>query len=293
MNLLENLKLTYKNGNTLTKLIYFNVAVFIVVKVFLIFFRLFNVDVSMYLNWLAVPANFTDLGRRFWTPLTYMFMHKDFMHIFFNMLMLFWFGKIFLMYYSEKQLLALYLFGGLIGAFIYILAYNFFPYYETASYYTIVIGASGAVMAIIVADAVKSPNAELQLMFIGKVKLIYIAIVTVLISVFGITGENGGGEMVHLGGALAGYLFATLEKKGKDITPFFNKIIDFFVNLFRRRETKFKTTTYHTPKMSDGDYNQQKANTEAELDRILDKIKTSGYESLTADEKRKLFEQKK
>ncbi|MGC3978677.1 MAG: rhomboid family intramembrane serine protease [Paludibacteraceae bacterium] len=293
MNIIENLKLTYKNGNTLVKLIFFNTVVFIVIKLILIVFELFNQDISAYVNYLAAPASFQLLIRQCWTPVTYMFMHEDFMHLFFNMLALYWFGKIFLMYYSEKQFLALYFLGGLIGVSVYVLSYNFFPYYEEFLYNSYVIGASGAVMAIIVADAVKSPAAELQLLFIGKVKLIYIAIVVVLISAFGITGKNGGGEMVHIGGALAGYLFVVLEKKGKDITPLFNKIVDFFVNLFRFKKTPPKARRFHSAKMSDSDFNQWKAKNEQELDKILDKIKTSGYESLTSAEKKKLFEQKR
>lgn len=293
MNVFDNLKLTFKNGNTLTRLIYVNAAVFLGINIALIVLKLFKLDGEVYLDWLAVPSRLTELARRFWTPITYMFAHQSFMHILFNMLMLFWFGKLFLMYYSEKQLLALYLFGGLMGALAYVGAYNFFPYYEDARFLGVLLGASGAIMAVVVATAVKAPNTEMALLLIGRVKLIYIALAVVLISIFGVTGNNGGGEMAHLGGALAGYLFVALEKKNRDITPFFNRIIDFFVNLFRRKEPKLKARKYNAAKMSDGDFNRQKSDNEAEINRILDKIKTSGYESLNSDEKRKLFEQKK
>lgn len=292
-NIFETIKQNYKYGSSLTKLIYFNVAIFVGIKFFVIIFRLFNVDVSLYLTLIAIPANTMSLLHHFWTPLTYMFVHEEFMHLIFNMFALYWFGKIFLMYFSEKQLLALYLFGGLVGALIFVLSFNLFPYYKLSETDALVIGASGSIVAIIVAAAVKAPNSELRLLFIGKVKMIYIAIATVLISFFGITGENSGGEMVHVGGALAGYLFVVFEKKGNDITLIFNKIIDFFVTSFRKREPKLKATKYHSAKMSDGDYNRQKAQNEAEIDTILDKIKTSGYESLTANEKRKLFDKKK
>ena len=292
MNLTDNLKQTFKNGNTLTKLIYVNVAVFLFVNVLLIIFRLFTIDASRHFDWLAVPSNLSDLARHCWTPLTYMFLHKDIMHLLFNMLMLYWFGKIFLIYFSEKQLLSLYLFGGLVAALVYVAAYNIFPYYSPVSDYSLLMGASGSIMAIIVAAAVRAPNVEMNLLLIGRVKLIYIALVTVLISFFSVTGNNGGGEMAHLGGAMGGYFFVVIGNKGTDITAFINKIIDFFVNL-RRQRPKLKTTKFNTQRMSAEEYNQKKAQDSVEIDRILDKIKTSGYESLTTDEKKRLFEQKK
>lgn len=293
MSIFDNLKLNFRNGNTLTKLIYVNAAVFLIINIGIIFLKLFKIDGEMYLDWLAVPSNLSELPYRFWTPLTYMFAHQNFMHILFNMLMLYWFGKLFLMYFSEKQLLALYLFGGLLGALVYVTAYNVFPYYEGMRHASLLLGASGAIMAVVIATAVKSPNAEMQLLLIGRVKLVYIAVAVVLINVFGVTGNNGGGEIAHLGGALAGYVFVLLEKKNRDITPFFNRIIDFFVNLFRRKEPKLKVRKYHAAKMSDGDFNRKKSENEQVINDILDKIKTSGYESLTSEEKRELFEQKK
>ncbi len=292
MNFIEKLKHIFRNGNIVTRLIYINVGVFLVVSVLSVFFKLFGLGQIEYTKWFSVPSNLQWLLTHFWTPVTYMFYHERFFHILFNMLVLFWFGRIFLMYYSEKQLLSLYILGGLFGAAAYILAYNLFPFYEAASYYSLLMGASGAILAILTASAVRAPNMELQMLLIGRVKLKWIAVATILISFFGITSENGGGEIAHLGGALAGYLFVVSERKGTDITSFINRIIDFFVNLFRPRPKK-KTTVFHAQKMSPEEYNQKKANDEKEIDRILDKIKTSGYESLTTEEKRKLFEQKR
>lgn len=294
MNLIENLKLAFKNGNSLIKLIFVNVAIFVFINIFLITLKLFKLDGFEYFNWFAVSSNFTELLHHFWTPLSYMFLHQKLMHLLFNMLALFWFGKIFLMYYTEKQFIALYFFGGIVGAIIFVLAYHLFPFYSDIKNTGILLGASGSIMAVVMASAVKAPNFEMQLLFIGKIKIIYIALVTVLISILGVTGENGGGEMAHLGGAFAGYIFVLLEKNGRDIiTPFFNKMIDFFVNLFHKNGTKFKTTTYHSAKMTDDNFNQKKAANEIEINKILDKIKSSGYESLTTDEKQKLFEQKR
>jgi len=293
MNLFENIKQTFRQGNILVKLIYINVAVFVLFHLTIISLKLFNVSGEFLLQYLAVPANVTQLLYRIWTPLTYMFMHERFFHLFFNMLCLYWFGKMFLMYFSEKQLVGIYFIGGFLAAVFYIVAYNVFPYYNSLIYTSLLIGASGSVMAIIVATAVKSPNSEMRLLLIGAVKLKYIAIAIVLISLFGITSKNGGGELAHLGGALIGYLFAVLLNKGRDMTKWLNRLIDSLVSLFRPKKMKVskKSAHYNRPKMSDSDYNKNKAERMAEIDHILDKIKSSGYESLNAEEKRKLFEQ--
>ena len=293
MNLFENIKQTFRQGNTLIKLIYINAAVFILFHLAIISLKLFNVSGDFLLQYLAIPADVTQLLYRFWTPLTYMFLHEGFLHLFFNMLCLYWFGKMFLMYFSEKQLVGLYLIGGFLAAVFYITAFNVFPYYHSSIYKSLLMGASGSVIAIIVAAAVKSPNSEMRLLLIGAVKLKYIAIAVVLISFFGITSENGGGELAHLGGALAGYLFAVSLNKGNDITKWLNWLIDRLFSLFRPQKMKVskKSARYNKPQMNDGDYNRNKAERMAEIDRVLDKIKSSGYESLTAEEKRKLFEQ--
>ena len=299
MNFLDNIKLTFKNGNMVIRLIYINGAVFLIFGLLSIFLHLFRLDQISFTHWFSVPSNMKDLLTHIWTPITYMFYHERFFHILFNMLVLFWFGKIFLMYFSEKQLLAVYVFGGLLGALLYIMAYNLLPVYTTPQADgflpvngSLLMGASGSIMAVILAAAVRSPNMEMQLMLVGRIKLMWIAIIIILVSVFGLRSENSGGELAHLGGALGGYLFVTFEKKGVDITRFINSIVDFFVNIFKPRP-KMKATQYNAQKMSPEEYNQKKARDVKEIDRILDKIKTSGYESLTSDEKRKLFEQKR
>ena len=133
MNFTERLKHIFKNGNIITKLIFVNVAVYLLVSVLSIFFKLFGLSQLEYTRWFSVPSNLQWLITHFWTPITYMFYHERFFHILFNMLVLFWFGRIFLLYYSEKQVLSLYFLGGLFGAVAYIVAYNLFPYYEAAS----------------------------------------------------------------------------------------------------------------------------------------------------------------
>jgi len=292
MNLFENIKLTFKQGNSLTKLIYINATVFLLVKLIVILLQLFTISGDFLVSYLAIPADLTTLLHRAWTPLTYMFMHEGFMHILFNMVSLFWFGKIFLMYFSEKQLVGLYIFGGFIGAALYVLAYNLFPYFAPVLQQSLLLGASGSIMAIILATAFQSPNMELQLMFLGRVKLKYIASFVVLSSFFGVTSNNAGGEIAHLGGALAGYLFVVSLRQGRDLTKGLNRILDSIFNLFGPRKLRVKPNPHsNTSRMSDADFNANKARKMADIDKILDKIKTSGYESLSGEEKKRLFEQ--
>lgn len=293
MNFLYNIKRSFKNGNVLLKLIYVNAGVFLIFGVLSVVMQLFRLRWVEFSHWFSTPANVEQLLTHFWAPITYMFYHEHFFHLFFNMLVLFWFGRIFLIYYSEKQLLSLYLFGGLMGAVMYVLIYNILPYYEAAAYYSLLMGASGAIMAILTASAVRAPNMEVSLLLFGQIKLMWIALATILISFFGLTSHNAGGELAHLGGALAGYLFVTVYKRsGKDVTAFITAIIDFLINLLRPRP-KMKRKIFHAQKMSTQEYNRKKVADEKEIDRILDKIKTSGYDSLSVEEKRKLFEQRR
>ena len=291
MTFFENLKRVFRNGDSLIKPIYLNSAIFLVVKLIDILFLLFNSSGSFISSYLAVPSSLSLLAFRFWTPLSYMFFHEDVLHILFNMIALYWFGKLFLMYFSEKQLIGLYLFGGISGALLYLLAYNIFPFYASMLHGSFLLGASGSIMAVMLAVAFRSPNLEMQMLFIGRVKLIYIAIVYVLVSLFGITSANGGGQLAHLGGAFAGYIFVVSLRRGTDLTKVFTLILDALSNLFKPRRLKVKKTGYANRKMTDAEFNANKVKKITEIDRILDKIKTSGYESLSAEEKKRLFEQ--
>jgi len=294
MNIIDNIKHTFKQGNALSRLILINLSVFVILKLVIIIFTLFNSSGEYLVSFLAVPSDVISLIQKAWTPITYMFLHEGFMHILFNMLNLFWFGKLFTIYFSEKQLVGLYLLGGLFGAAFYIAAFNLFPYYSPVLHQSLLLGASASIMAIIVATAVRTPNMEMQLLFLGNIKLKYIATVIVLMSFFGITSDNGGGQLAHLGGALAGYLFVVSLRQSIDLTKGLNWLLDFLYDLFRPRKLKIRhNKTRKNGPMSDADYNANKARKMAKIDHILDKIKTSGYDSLTADEKKQLFDQGK
>lgn len=287
----------FVRGTSLMRLIYINVAVFVVAKLLLIILLLFNIDGDNLLAYLELPSNLMVLIYRPWTVVTYMFFHAGFGHLFFNMLALYWFGRIALEYYSQKQVTAIYIMGGLSGAVLYLLAYNLFPYFETAVLNSYLLGASGAVLAICTAVATINPNYPIRFMFIGEIKLVWLAAGMILVSLFGITGSNAGGEFAHIGGAIFGYLYAAAWKRGNDWSVTLNKTIDTVVDLFKRKP-KVKVSgsaARHSASSasrvkSDAEYNKEKRRNSDAIDAILDKIKQRGYESLTAEEKRELFD---
>ena len=304
MDIINELKKRYKNGSVVFKLIFINVAAFIVVGI-LNLFSLFGVPGLATEKWLAVPADLESLLYKPWTLITYMFLHYDFLHILFNMLWLFWFGQMFMQFIIPKRMLSVYILGGLSGAIMYIVAFNLIPAFQPSVPVSMALGASASVYAIVVAVCAYAPDHSIGLLFIGRVKLKYIAIVVVVIDVLSISKGNAGGHIAHLGGALFGYLFAIRLKKGKDITKGFAATMDWLASLLKR-QPKMKVTSNKykrsqkpssgassTRTASDMDYNKKKKISQAEIDRILDKISKKGYDSLTKDEKDTLFDMSK
>lgn len=293
----EEIKQRYKEGSVLTKLLIINVAVFIVINLVHVLLFLFNPDtqavaatMDQVLNWLAVPSAVGELILKPWTIITYMFLHKGLLHILFNLLWLYWFGRIFLMYIDQKKLLGVYLVGGLSGALLYMLAYNIFPAFSSYVPYSMMLGASAAVMAVVFAIAFYVPDFSLNLLLIGPVKLKYIAIFTIVLDFLMIASSNAGGHISHLGGAVFGYLFIHQYKQHKDITRWAWELFyrDKRTGKSRKRKNPHMHVSYKRPK-TDMEFNAQKAKERAELDRILDKVSKSGYESLTKQEKEILF----
>ena len=270
------------------KLMFINIGAFILTQLLRVLLLLFNKSLGETLLYFEVPSDPIMLLRQPWSILTYAFLHAGFLHILFNMLWLYWFGRIFLNYFTGKQMFGLYLLGAISGALVFVLAYNVFPYFAGHSGY--LIGASAAVMAIVFASAVYNPNFEIQLLFIGRVKLIYLAIATFLVDFLSIVSTNAGGHFAHIGGALFGILFALQYRKGRDLTGIINKPIDWIVCLFPKRDTKSKMKITHQKPNIDWTYNERKNKKNAEIDTILEKIKRSGYGNLSKEEKQKLFD---
>lgn len=289
-SIFTNLKNTFRTGNILAKLIYINVGLFILIRLMGVIFLLFNIPGISFLQYLQMPSSPELLLYRPWTVITYMFTHFDFLHILFNMLWLYWFGGLFLNFFSERQLGGLYLLGGIAGAVLFMLAYNIFPYFQTVASSSYLMGASASVMAIVFAVSFYRKDLEINLFLIGRVKLIYLALFTFVIDLLAITSDNAGGHIAHIGGALLGIWFAMRIQKGKDLTAPMNRLLDWVVNLGKRKP-KMKVTYKRAE--TDYEYNARKNRQSADLDAILDKLKRSGYESLSGDEKRQLFDASK
>jgi len=280
----------FRAGTSLTRLIYINIAVFLaIVVVSIIAFLLDNPALSVKaIDLLSVPASLKALLARPWTIITYMFTHKDIWHILFNMLWLYWFGRIFLEYLDQRKLVAVYLLGGICGAIVYVLSFNIFPVYKVMLAESVAIGASASVMAIVIAIAAYVPNYTINLLFIGRIRIIYVALVIFILTSAVDFSVNSGGKLAHIGGALFGYLFTLNIRKGRDIGKGINRIIDFFATLFKPR-SKMKVT-YRKP-ATDYDYNKIKTEHQSRINHILDKISKGGYDSLTKEEKDILFKE--
>jgi len=286
MGIVDEIKLSFRNGSYLTKLIYINIAIWVIVRLVFVGFKLSGSDGSQMLTWLALPASFELFISRPWTILTYMFLHFEFLHILFNVLWLYWFGKIFLEYHSQQKLLSVYLIGGFSGGVAYMLAYNLIPVFQKSVLDVQLLGASASVIAIVIAIAVYVPNHLIHLVFIGPVKIRWIAFVSVLLYVINLSGDNAGGNFAHLGGALWGWIYMSQLMAGREITGRFDRMTDAFFSWFRpRRKLKIK---YNAPN-PEYNYNRSKVSQQDEINRVLDKIGKSGYDSLTFDERETLF----
>lgn len=298
-NPLDELKGFFLRKSMLKRLIIINVIVFFIVNIFSLIFYLFQFNsnnshgdsINLLIYWLAVPADVLSLLLKPWTLFTYMFLHENLLHLLFNMLVLYFAGRIFMEYLDDKKLLSLYLFGGFCGAAFYILSYNVFPVFRDSISNSIALGASASVLAVLVAIAVYIPEYTVHLLLIGKVKLKYIAITLVIMDVFSIQRGNAGGHLAHLGGALWGYSYIAFFLKSNvlkkyDISSWFNKL---FKKINFEKKSKLKKVYSRERPVSDEEYNREKIERQKKIDKILDKISRSGYSSLTTEEKDFLF----
>jgi len=277
----------FKQKDVLMRLIIINVVIFLLLNLVNLFGALFELNLPDLRLYLGVSSSISIVLSRIWTLFTYMFVQYDILHILFNMLMLYWFGQIFLMYFTRKNLVALYILGGLAGALFYIITFNTIPYFISRGD-SFMIGASASVMAIIFGAAFYNKNQEIGLLFIGRIKIVYLAWAIFILDIIALgSGSNLGGHIAHIGGAVLGYIFAVRYKKGKDITKGINRLFDRTVNLFK---PKPKMRVSFNKRETDEEYNVRKHSEAQEIDRILDKIKQSGYASLNEKEKKRLFD---
>ncbi|MEQ8469643.1 MAG: rhomboid family intramembrane serine protease [Marinoscillum sp.] len=284
-----------KPNNAPAQLIIINVVVFLVLGILMVISTLSGTEIifQVVYNQFSIPPVLTDFILRPWTLFTYAFAHSlsGIFHILFNMLIFYWFSKLILEFLGNQKVIAIYVLGALAGGVAYLLVYNLIPFYqEQAPGISGMVGASAAVYATVVAAAVFMPNYTFFLLFLGPVRIKYIAAFYVVVSFLGSTGGNAGGNIAHLGGALVGWLYISQLRSGTDIGAwiigFINWVKSFFV-----ASPKIKVTHRSAPKQSKSRKTTSGASKpeQEEIDAILDKISQSGYDSLTKEEKQKLF----
>lgn len=284
MELFQNLKQGYKSGNIIQRLLYWNVAIALI----LFLFKAFYAPVYLFLvNNLSLNSDFQVFLFKPWTLITYSFLHADFIHLLFNLLMLYFIGMLFETFFNKFQLLAVYLFGGIFAGIIYLVASSFF---ENNS---IVVGASGAIMALLFAVTTYRPTMNVRLLLVGNIPIWYLAVFFVFLDVIQIPMSNAGGHITHLGGALFGFIYIKLLNSGFDFANFFVWISKLF-SKDKKKYTKFKKvyTNHQTSKTQTVSKRLQTDEVQIKIDAILDKISKSGYESLSKDEKDFLFKQR-
>ena len=268
----------FNSGSRLNLFIGINIIVFFGLGILRTIEWLFTREIAVttwIVDQLTVPAYLPELLYKPWTLLTYMFSHTGLLHFIFNVLWLYWMGRIFEDFLNSRQFTFTYIAGGLIGAILFLAFYNFLPAFrEVILQSPALIGASAGVMAIVVATATLLPDYSIMLLFFGQVRLKYLVLIYVALDIIGISGLNPGGSIAHLGGALLGFIYIKQLQAGHDWSKIFSKRRK--LKVVQRNTSSSYSSTSNIPD-------------EEIIDRILDKISKSGYNSLTKQEKEQLF----
>lgn len=289
MNWQQKLRYKYNTATVLEKLIAVNVLLFVFVFLLKTIAFLFQLPSGFLLQWLVFPKEIGEFIYKPWTIITYAFLHAGVFHILSNMLILYFSGIYFLNYFSPKRLLSYYFLGAIAGAVVYMLSYNLFPAFAGVGK-SYLIGASASVMAILVGIAAHIPNMRIRLMFLGSLKFWWIAAFLVVLDVIQIPFGNPGGHLAHLGGALLGYVYTT-QFAAKHKETGFEKMMDQLAGFFSgKKKSPLKTVHRNKTRKSNQSVAQRRNEHQQKIDSILDKISSSGYDSLTKEEKDFLFQ---
>ncbi|MEZ4856472.1 MAG: rhomboid family intramembrane serine protease [Gelidibacter sp.] len=283
-SLTQDIQDKLKRLTVLEKIIAINIIVFLIV---LIATRLFNAPQIM--TWLQLPRDFKDFIYKPWTLITYGFTHYGFLHILFNLLVLYFISNTMHNLFSNKITLSIYFLGIICGAVVFLLVYNLLPQSMLKPVGALV-GASAGIRALLIFLCAYMPYREARF-FMIKIKLWHIGAAVVLFDCIGLFSLNQGGNVAHMGGSLLGYLYAVQLQKGINIGKGFERFIELFKfekgsplkTVHKRSSNKMAGHT----KKEFNEFNKQKR-----IDLILDKISKSGYESLTEEEKAFLFKAK-
>lgn len=289
-----------QKDNSLYKILAINILVFLVFMVLRVLMTISGAE-GMYkeiISHFMMPAAVSRIITQPWSILTYMFLHEGFFHILFNLLFLYWFGLLVQEYLGSRRLANLYILGGIAGALLYVVMYNVAPYFMAEREVALMLGASAGVFAIVVGAATLTPDTSFHLLLLGPVKIKYISIFYVVVAFANSTGANAGGELAHLGGAALGYFYIVLLRKGTDlgrpvqaVGKFFERILSGRPNVkvtYRKRNAPYKSEPLRSEEAKNS--SAKNGTTQEEIDKILDKIADRGYDSLSKEEKRKLFE---
>ena len=279
-----------RHNNAHIQLIIINVVVFLTIVVFYVLSSLTGLE-SLFgyvQKVFLIPPRLSDFLSRPWTILTYAFAHDwtGVWHILGNMLVLYWFGKLFIEYLGNDKLIAVYILGAIAGAVLYLIMFNTIPFYINKSGFPGMLGASAAVFAVMVAVSTLLPDYTFFLLFLGPVRIKYIALFYIIVSFIGSVGPNEGGNIAHLGGAFIGYVYTKQLQAGVNWGGWITSTLDWIRGLFSPSPKVKITYRKAEPKKPGTNFNKA---TQEEIDVILDKISDRGYESLTKEEKEKLF----
>ena len=285
MNIIDDLKLQYKVGGIVIKLIFWNVALFVIPWLLFAVLSLVGIDID-YMQYVSLSSNPASLIWKPWSLLTYAFFHTGIMHILFNLIVLNFAGRLFMTYFTGKQLVGLYILSAIFAGIVYISVFYILNISAP------IVGASAAIMAILVATTTYNPLMELRLFIFGNVKLWHVTGVIILVDLMQMRSENMGGHISHLAGAFFGFLFIILLQNGTDLSKIVSSFLDFFTNLFRKeKSTPFIKVhkNYNKPVEKTVSKIITKDKSQQQIDEILDKISQSGYDSLNKEEKEFLF----
>lgn len=276
--LTSNIINEFKKGNALHKIIYINIAFFLLIKITesILFLSELNTPI---LDKLFLPADINILKTQPWSFISFMFIHKDFWHLFLNMIFLYYIGNIFLKWISEKELIYVYILGGLFGCLTFLLSYNYIPILKPNISNGVGYGASASIFSIMIAIATYKPTHKIQIPFIGSVYLTNFTFFLIILSLISLK-DSTGGSISHLGGGIFGFLYIK-KIKSRQKTSNLNQILN-KLNIFKSSNHKRKYTDDYL-------FNKHKANQNKKIDLILEKIAKSGYKSLSKNEKDLLF----
>lgn len=285
MNIIDDLKLQYKIGGIVTRLLFWNVALFVIPWLFFGLLSALGITID-YMQYLSLSSNPADLLWKPWSLFSYAFFHTGILHILFNMMVLNFSGRLFMTYFTSKQLFGLYVLSAIFAGISYVLIFYLLNINAP------IVGASAAIMAILVATTTYYPLMDLRLLIIGNVKLWHVTAVIVVIDLMQLRSENMGGHISHLAGAMFGFIFIKLLQNGTDLSAAVSRFIDFFTKLFQKNTASpFKKVhkNYSRPVVKSVSKIVTKDKSQQQIDEILDKISQSGYDSLSNEEKEFLF----